>query len=169
MPTKTFKHHLAIFLRQTPWLMAGVYRIWRLFQRKYSVGVVGVLLDRNQNILLVEHVFHPRHPWGLPGGWVDHGEDPARALQREFAEELQVEVQIGPILLAEFHNRHHLDIAYLCLTNSEIGEVSYELLQFAWYEYQALPDLHVFHRRAIQQAMILNKERRESHDNNTER
>ena len=36
--------------------------------------------------------------WFLPGGGIDHGEDPVTALRREFAEETGLEVLVGPLL-----------------------------------------------------------------------
>ncbi|XHR92373.1 NUDIX hydrolase N-terminal domain-containing protein [Mucilaginibacter sp. UC70_90] len=50
-----------------------------------KVGVNGILFDDNGR-LLVEHRSDD-FLWGLPGGWVDIGEDPETAMKREFWEE----------------------------------------------------------------------------------
>jgi 8-oxo-dGTP pyrophosphatase MutT (NUDIX family) len=39
-----------------------------------------------------------RGQWDLPGGKIDHGENPAPALVREFREELSIDVQVGRLL-----------------------------------------------------------------------
>ena len=49
---------------------------------------VWYLMTQGQ-VLLVEHVFHPYAPWGLPGGWIDRNESPSQtAVIRELQEEL---------------------------------------------------------------------------------
>lgn len=144
------RQRIASWLRHRPWLMAALYRMVRLFQTKYTVGVVGVLRDENGRILLVEHVFHPLHPWGLPGGWVNRREDPASAVERELAEELGLHVKARQVLLAEFHHGYHLDVAYACTTDEQdITHISHELLGYRWFSPDDMPPLHVFHRRAI--------------------
>lgn len=152
MITDTTWRRISLFLRGRPWLVAGIYRIWRIFQTKYTLGVVGVVLNERDEILLVEHVFHPRKPWGLPGGWVHGTEDPALALEREFEEELALTVQSGPILLAEFNHGRHLDMAYLCRAEGAIGKLSFELLAHGWFALNELPPVPDFHTRAIHRA-----------------
>lgn len=144
-----FWQRSANFLRRFPWITAGLYRIWRVFQSRYTIGVVGVLFAPDGRVLLVEHVFHPKHPWGLPGGWVNRREDPAVAVEREFMEELSLTVEASTVLLAEFHHGNHLDMAYLCTSSGEIGTLSYELLAYDWFERDNLPSLHEFHRNAL--------------------
>lgn len=62
----------------------------------YTVGVVAVCLDADDRVLLVRS----RHQrgWGLPGGLLQRGEQPAAALVRELSEEIGVEV--SPDVLA---------------------------------------------------------------------
>lgn len=155
MRNKNIRQQIASLLRRYPWILAIPYRIWRRFQRRYSVGAVGVLFNDDGHILLVEHVFHPLHPWGLPGGWVGRAEDPTLALAREFEEELGLHIHVGVILLAESQRGDHLDLAYLCETTGHISKLSYELLQYRWFTPNTLPALHSFHTRAIHQALIL--------------
>jgi ADP-ribose pyrophosphatase YjhB (NUDIX family) len=55
-------------------------------QPRFLVGTLGLIADGDGRILLLEHRFRP-HPWGLPGGFMKHGELPAQALAREIREE----------------------------------------------------------------------------------
>lgn len=154
----TFWRRLSHMLRRNPWMIALAYRFWRRVQTKYTIGVVGVIFDENQRVLLVEHVFHPKVPWGLPGGWINHKEDPQTAVKREIKEELQLTVEVDVALLAEFHHGNHLDLAYICRPISEIGQLSYELLEYRWVDTEELPRLHLFHWRAIQHALKISQQ-----------
>ena len=155
---------IANTLRRTPWAMKAAYTLWRILQAKYTIGVVAVILDQQERVLLVEHVFHPKQPWGLPGGWIDRREAPEHAVTRELKEELALDATTLSILLMEFNYGNHLDVAILCEANSEIGTLSDELLDYGWFHLDSLPPIRQFHRRAIQKALTL---RQSSYDNNT--
>lgn len=145
---------LATALQKAPWTVSLARVIWRLGQPKFTAGVVGVVLNDAGQVLLVEHVFHPYAPWGLPGGWIDRGENPSQAVQRELREELALVVEVGPLLVSEINHRNHLDLAYLCYATGSIGRLSRELLAYEWYDTNRLPKLHPFHSRAITQALV---------------
>ncbi len=92
------KQLVANFLRSFPpfrWVLALAVR---LFVPRHRVGAVGVVFNDVGQVLLVEHVFRPYYPWGLPGGWVEYGENPAEAVQREIKEELGLKVEVKQLL-----------------------------------------------------------------------
>lgn len=149
---------IARFLQKTPWIVSSARIIWRLWQAKFTAGVVGVVLNQRGEVLLVEHVFHPYAPWGLPGGWVDRRESPDQTIIRELQEELSLKVTVGPILLVDVDFGDHLDFAYLCEAQTDIGTLSSELLDYGWYDIDSLPKLHRFHFKAIQKAKSIKKE-----------
>jgi len=155
MARTQLRQRVANTIRRWPWLANAARILWRIRQAKFSAGVVGVVFDDCGQVLLVEHVFHPYHPWGLPGGWVDHREDPSYTIQREMQEELQLQVEVGPILIVSVDNDSHIDIAYICYAQSSIGNLSHELLDYRWVPVTELPRLHRFHDRAIQRALEL--------------
>jgi ADP-ribose pyrophosphatase YjhB (NUDIX family) len=63
-----------------------------------KVAVAIVILDQRQ-VLLARRVNDPfRGDWTLPGGFVDAGEDPARAAERECLEETGLCVQVTRLL-----------------------------------------------------------------------
>ncbi len=60
---------------------------------------VAVLIERDERILLVQRVNDPfRGYWTLPAGFMDAGEDPARAAERECLEETGLVVHATHLL-----------------------------------------------------------------------
>jgi len=144
---------VARVLRRFPQLLRLPFFAYSRLQARYTVGVVAVLLDGQGRVLLVEHAYHPRCPWGLPGGWLDDNETPQAAILRELHEELQLQAQVCRVLLASKTVARHIDLAFLCRAQSDIGALSHEVLGYAWHETGPLPALLPFHRRAIAAAL----------------
>lgn len=155
MTESKFWRRVATTIRRAPWLVTSARGIWRLRQARFSAGVVGVIFNPDSQVLIVEHVFHPYTPWGLPGGWVDRGEDPAQTLEREMQEELELAIEVGPVLLVKVDFGNHIDLAYLCHPLGTIGKLSSELLAHRWVHPGDLPRLHSFHYQAVQRALEL--------------
>ncbi|MGA9749061.1 MAG: NUDIX domain-containing protein [Nocardioides sp.] len=64
------------------------------------------LIERDDEVLLTRMSERTRIPgrWTLPGGGIDHGEDPRAALVREVQEETGLHVEPGD--LADVHSSH---------------------------------------------------------------
>ena len=147
----TIFERLAGVLRRFPFLIIIPYHIHKYMQAKFTVGVVGIVLNSQQQVLLVEHVFHPVIPWGLPGGWVDQDEDPALAIKRELHEELGIIIKQVDLIILEKNKHRHLDIAYVCYAlDDEVTKLSFELTDYGWFDLNNLPPLHKFHWVALQ-------------------
>lgn len=147
-----FYRTIATIFRKHTWLGIPLYTMIRLFRPKYSLGAVGVIFNSERQVLLVEHVFHPKTPWGLPGGWVNRHEDPATTVIRELQEELSITVTIKQVVAVKSLSHNHLDLAYLCHTTEPIGKLSNELLAYQWFDIDDMPQILSFHYLAIQQA-----------------
>lgn len=152
MELSKFQKQFALGLRRFPFLMCIAYGFWRRFQARFSAGAIGVIFNQHGEILLVKHAFHTKYPWGLPGGWVTRKEDPAATVRREIREELSLDVEVTTILLVETPFTGHLDLAYLCKTDSMVGRLSFELLDFQWITPENMPPISPFHRKAIHRA-----------------
>jgi 8-oxo-dGTP diphosphatase len=82
---------------------------------------VAVLVERDQNILLVRRANQPKQGfWSLPAGFVDAGEDPARAAERECAEEAGLEVRVTGLLDVLFGQEHARGAHILIVYRAEI-------------------------------------------------
>ena len=153
MSESRFWRRVAEVVQRAPWLIYPGRWLWRIRQPHFTAGVVGVVFNAQNQVLLVEHVFHPHNPWGLPGGWVERNENPYETIRRELHEELDLDVEVGPALLVRVSFHDHLDLAYLCSMTGEIGSLSTELLDYRWFDLADMPCLHSFHYDAIQQAL----------------
>ncbi len=54
----------------------------RRFVPLFQVFTAAVILNSSEEILLVRLTYQRKHPWGLPGGNLERGEEPTRAAVR---------------------------------------------------------------------------------------
>lgn len=125
----------------------------RLTRVHFTAGAVGVVFNAEGKILLVEHVFHPEHPWGLPGGWIERRESPQDTLVRELQEETGLIVRdMLPVLIERSEYKKHLNIAFICYTQNDVQALSAELLDYRWAAIDRLPAMSPFHKAAVEAA-----------------
>ena len=139
------------------WLVRGAARI---VAPRHRVGALGVVFDAQGRVLLVEHAFRTDYPWGLPGGWVEPGEEPAAAVARELREELGLEVDVRELVAHAVIGRirtstHpvHLGLAFYCVLRDGVRTLSSEALGFEWIDpVQPTRPLQPFQREAMRRA-----------------
>jgi putative (di)nucleoside polyphosphate hydrolase len=54
----------------------------------YRKAVTGYVVDKNNYFLLLQNIHYQKNHWRPPGGGINEGEDPEKALLRELKEEL---------------------------------------------------------------------------------
>lgn len=69
-----------------------------LLNARFSVSVAGVFFTRDGKVLILQHVYRHRYPWGLPAGFIKAGETPEAAIIREVKEETGLDVTVTGIL-----------------------------------------------------------------------
>ncbi|MEO8392398.1 MAG: NUDIX hydrolase [Chloroflexota bacterium] len=149
------KWRIAAAIHRFPLSIRIVHTLWRFTRPHFSAGVIGVLFNSLGEVLVVEHVYHTPPRWGLPGGYMDRGEAPQATIAREMQEELELSVEVGPVVALERTQGNHLDIAFLCRSEGSVGHLCEELLNYRWVSPDQLPEIRHFHRKAITTALAL--------------
>lgn len=127
----------------------------RLLVPRQRVGVAIVGFREDGRILMLQHVFHPVAPWGLPGGWLNRGESPAECAVRELEEETGLTADLGPVIHVSREDiPSHIGIAYMAKIKPGPIVPSSEILDAAWYPIDSLPKpILPFETAAIQAAL----------------
>ena len=137
-------HRAALwFYRRLP----ALARRWvvRLLAPSFTVGAVCIIERPDGHVLLVRHAY--RHRWGLPGGLLKRGEDPATGARREVFEEVGIAVElIGPPSVVVDAAPQRVDVIFRArpVALSEVSEVrpsSPEIVEARWFAPDELPEL----------------------------
>ncbi len=128
-------------------------KIWRIFpgwlqniasriiRPLFQVFAAAVILDRDKNIFLVKSTYQRFHPWGLPGGSLEYGEHPEKAVVREVREETGLNVCIEKLLLVNSWLPDRVGLYYLCRITDGTFTPSDEVSEFDYFSVDALPDV----------------------------
>lgn len=119
---------------------------------RFLIGVVALIRDDAGRILVLEHTYRREYPWGLPGGYLQAGEDPAQGLAREVREETGLVVQIDRLLSAELFTSDQLDLLFAVTVLSGAQHASPEVRAWRYLSRaelsQILPNQLALLRRA---------------------
>ena len=123
----------------------------RRVQTSFTVSVAGVITNERGKVLLLNHVLRPVSGWGLPGGFVNAGEQPEAAFRREIYEETGLKLSnVGFVHVRTLHR--HLEIIF-CANGIGEGVVkSREITELGWFELDKMPE----EMSMDQQLLILN-------------
>ena len=127
--------------------------VW-LITQKFLVGVVGVVINQSQEILLLKHTYRKKYPWGLPSGWMKRGEQPMKALQREILEETGMTVEVvRPLIVEGDEDWPRVDLIFLCRLIDDEFSSSDEVYSAKFFTLTELPEIMPSQKRIIQKVI----------------
>ena len=131
----------------------------RLTQKKFTASVGAVVTDKSGKILLLDHLLRPGSGWGMPGGFIEHGEQPEEALKRELCEETGLELKNIELFRARIISRH-IEFIFRAEAGEGKAEVkSREIKQVKWFEPDEVPEeLSKAQKKIIKQVLKLNRD-----------
>src|SRR5207248_3026209 len=137
------------FWKKTP---KGVRRwLTRRVEANFTVSAAAVVTNDAGEVLLLDHVFRPHSGWGLPGGFVNAGEQPEEAVRREIREETGLELKNVEIVRVRTLGRH-IEIIFRGLGVGEPRVMSREIRELGWFDVENMPG-----DMALDQQFIISK------------
>jgi ADP-ribose pyrophosphatase YjhB (NUDIX family) len=112
-------------------------RAVRATQSKFTASAAAVILNENKEVLLLNHILRPFGTWGLPGGFLDHGEQPEQALRREVREETGIEIDNVKLIRVRTVGRH-IEMIFSAESDGEARVLSREISDLGWFSRDAV-------------------------------
>jgi len=116
--------------------------------KKIQKVTVKALIERSGKILLVKD---SKGFWELPGGRIEHGEEPSQTLVRELNEELGwtkisieniIDVWSFSSITKNIHN-HFIVLVYSCTSKEKNIIKNYEYVEYEWISIEEIKNLNM--------------------------
>jgi len=125
-----------------------------LTQRSYTAGVVGLVPNKDDAVLVLRPRFRVPYAWGLPGVFLEGGETPNQAFARELREETGINVEVCAGVLEHELNHRSRSVSYVVVAipiDAELTQLSPELVDFRFCTPDTLPqELQPTHRALVE-------------------
>lgn len=127
----------------------------RFRKTRFTVTAAAVVVDEQGRVLLLDHVFRSGNGWGIPGGFIEAGEQPEDAVRRELREEANLELEGTELVFARaLTDPSQIEIVFRCRPASLVRAQSVEIKSAGWFALDSLPPgLPRDQRRLIERAL----------------
>ena len=127
----------------------------RVMHPTFTVTAGAMIFNDEGQVLLLKHRFRPGTGWGLPGGFLQVGEQPVEGLRRELREEIRLDVENVEILGARSFTRPpQIEILFRARANGKVQPQSMEVERAGWFSATSLPSgLPADQRRLVEHAV----------------
>jgi mutator protein MutT len=122
--------------------MPARFRRWsmRVTQTRFTVTAGAIIFNNEGKVLLLKHRFRAGSGWGIPGGFLEAGEQPEEAMRRELREEIGLEVaQVEIFTSRSFKRPRQVEILFRCRADAEVKPQTVEVELAEWFSIKALP------------------------------
>ncbi|MBE7517325.1 MAG: NUDIX domain-containing protein [Chloracidobacterium sp.] len=124
-----------LWKKMPPWARL---RLTRATQHKFTASAAGIVTNPQGEVLLLDHLLRPGSGWGLPGGFIQPGEQPEAALRREIREETGLELTNVSFYRVRTFKRH-VEVLYRANSSGEGRILSREIKQIRWFAADDIP------------------------------
>lgn len=128
----------AVVWKKMPWRIRRT--IVRIMEPSFTVSAAAIVTNDEGRVLLLDHVIRPRSGWGLPGGFLEHGEQPEDGIRREISEETSLELFDLKMLRIRTLGSH-IEILFRASANGTPRLDGSEIKGFGWFRIDELPEM----------------------------
>jgi len=112
----------------------------RSYQSHFAVSAGAIITNKDGRVLLLKHRFRPSPGWGIPGGFIEHGEQPEAAVRRELREEVELELtDVKLFATRAFKEPKQIEILFTARAIDDTERLNFEIQKAAWFSVDELP------------------------------
>jgi len=113
----------------------------RATHARFTVTAGAIVFNDSGQVLLLKHRFRAGSGRGLPGGFLEAGEQPLDALRRELREEIGMEIKDVEVFAARsFRKPQQVEVLFRCRANGSPQPRNMEVELAQWFSLNSLPE-----------------------------